>query len=457
MPLLPMAVYGLEVPCGDVPIPAVPDFPASFQITMAAIDPSAMPEGETGLPPRATLKILRAPMGDDDSEDDYDGDEMDRMFAGEDSDEDSDDDEEAAGPSDPSKSKKARKAAAMEAIKKLLEQDEMEVDAKPSKKGKGKAPVEESEDEEDDEDLEDDDEDEEIEEFVLCTLDPVSHFQQPLNITIGENERVYFQVSGTHSIFLTGNYVEPAHDHEHGEEGESDEEYSEDEYDSEDDLDDMEDPRITEITEEDEEAPKLVEAKKGKNKRAADESLDNLITESKAEPTEKLSKKQAKKAKTAAAAEEEAPSSAKSDKKVQFAKNLEQGPTPTKAAPVAEKPKAAAGPRVVNGVTIDDKKAGTGPAAKNGDRVGMRYIGKLQKNNKVFDSNKKGKPFTFKLGSGEVIKGWDIGVAGMAVGAERRITIPAHHAYGARGAPPDIPGGATLVFDVKVVEINKGK
>ena len=278
-----------------------------------------------------------------------------------------------------------------------------------------------------------------------------------MNITIGENERVYFQVSGTHSVFLTGNYVEPAHDHEHGEEGESDEEYSEDEYDSEDDLDDMEDPRITEITEEEDEAPKLVEAKKGKNKRAADESLDNLITESKAEPTEKLSKKQAKKAKTAAAAEEEAPSSAKSDKKVQFAKNLEQGPTPTKAAPAAEKPKAAAGPRVVNGVTIDDKKAGTGPAAKNGDRVGMRYIGKLQKNNKVFDSNKKGKPFTFKLGSGEVIKGWDIGVAGMAVGAERRITIPAHHAYGSRGAPPDIPGGATLVFDVKVVEINKGK
>lgn len=278
-----------------------------------------------------------------------------------------------------------------------------------------------------------------------------------MNITIGENERVYFQVSGTHSVFLTGNYVEPAHDHEHGEEGESDEEYSEDEYDSEDDLDDMEDPRITEITEEEDEAPKLVESKKGKNKRAADESLDNLITESKAEPTEKLSKKQAKKAKTAAAAEEEAPSSAKSDKKVQFAKNLEQGPTPTKAAPAAEKPKAAAGPRVVNGVTIDDKKAGTGPAAKNGDRVGMRYIGKLQKNNKVFDSNKKGKPFTFKLGSGEVIKGWDIGVAGMAVGAERRITIPAHHAYGARGAPPDIPGGATLVFDVKVVEINKGK
>lgn len=297
----------------------------------------------------------------------------------------------------------------------------------------------------------------------------MQHYQQPLNITIGENERVYFQVSGTHSIFLTGNYVEPAHDHDHDGEGESDGEYDDEDsedYDSEDDLDDMEDPRITEITEEDE-APKLVEAKKGKNKRAADdETLDSLISESKAEPTangEKLSKKQLKKMKkndgsatVVAEAEAEAPSSTKSDKKVQFAKNLEQGPTPTKAA-AAEKPKAAAGPRVVSGVTIDDKKAGTGPAAKSGDRVGMRYIGKLQKNNKVFDSNKKGKPFTFKLGSGEVIKGWDIGVAGMAVGAERRITIPAHHAYGSRGAPPDIPGGATLVFDIKVVEINKGK
>jgi FK506-binding nuclear protein len=177
-----MAVYGLEVPCGDVPIPAVPDFPASFQITMAALDPSAMPEGETGLPPRATLKILRAPMGEDDydseeeDDDEFDADKMDRILAGEDSDEDSEDDEEAAGPSDPTKSKKARKAAAMEAIKKLLEQDDMEVDAKPSKKGKGKAPVEESdEDEEDDEDDDmEDDEDEEIEEFVLCTLDPVS-------------------------------------------------------------------------------------------------------------------------------------------------------------------------------------------------------------------------------------------------------------------------------------------
>lgn len=296
---------------------------------------------------------------------------------------------------------------------------------------------------------------------------------------------MFFKVSGSYSIHLTGNFIEPANDHHHGEDDDSEGEYDlspdedelDDEYDEEsDDLDDMEDPRITEIEEEDEapalvEAPKkaAAEAKKGKNKRAAEEdssTLDAMITDSKAEPTadgeQKLSKKQLKKLKkndgsAAAGAEKvEEPSSNKSDKKVQFAKNLEQGPTPTKATDSAT-PKTSFGIKTVQGVTLDDKKLGTGPAAKNGDRVGMRYIGKLASNNKVFDSNKKGKPFTFKLGKGEVIKGWDIGVAGMSVGQERRITIPPHHGYGSRGAPPDIPGNSTLVFDVKVVEINKGK
>ena len=67
-------------------------------------------------------------------------------------------------------------------------------------------------------------------------------------------------------------------------------------------------------------------------------------------------------------------------------------------------------------------------------------------------ANKKGKPFSFKLGAGEVIKGWDIGVAGMSVGGERRLTIPANHAYGSK-ALPGIPANSTLVFDVKLLEI----
>ncbi|KAI6795312.1 hypothetical protein KC331_g12982, partial [Hortaea werneckii] len=148
----------------------------------------------------------------------------------------------------------------------------------------------------------------------------------------------------------------------------------------------------------------------------------------------------------------DAPSSAKSDKKVSFAKELEQGPTPNKD----EKAKGALGVKVVQGVTIDDKKLGTGPAAKSGDRVAMRYIGKLQKDNKVFDSNKKGKPFSFKLGAGQVIKGWEIGIQGLAVGGERRITIPANLAYGKQNMG-DIPPNSTLIFDVKLLEVNKGK
>lgn len=67
-------------------------------------------------------------------------------------------------------------------------------------------------------------------------------------------------------------------------------------------------------------------------------------------------------------------------------------------------------------------------------------------------ANKKGSPFTFKLGAGEVIKGWDIGVIGMSIGGERRLTVPAHLAYGSK-AIPGIPANSQLVFDVKLLEI----
>jgi len=150
-------------------------------------------------------------------------------------------------------------------------------------------------------------------------------------------------------------------------------------------------PRVKEIdTDDEEEAPKLVETKKGK-KRSAEEAAEGL-DEMMAKDEKKLSKKQQKKLKNnqgePVAAEEKAKESpaAKGDKKVQFAKNLEQGPT----GPAKDKPenkgdkKAGLGVKVVQGVTIDDRKLGTGRTVKNGDRVGMRYIGKLQ-NGKVFD------------------------------------------------------------------------
>ncbi|GME40908.1 Fk506-binding protein 4 [Neofusicoccum parvum] len=485
MPLLPVAVYGLEVPCGGMPIQAVPDFPATlmekkFRITMAAIDPNAEPQTENapkGVPPRATLKIIREPISADDS-DDEDDDSIDAIRArlglideDEESESDDDDEDKNGGPSDPAKSKKARKEAALkEIMDEIKEAEDMDVDDEKPKKNKGKARATDDEDSDDEDDS--DEEDMEVEEFVLCTLDPQQHYQQPLDITIGENEQVYFQVTGAYDISLTGNYVVPDHTHddeddESDEEGEYDFSPDEDELDEysdeeEDELDGLDNPRITEVGSDDEEPPKLVAApkeKKNKNKRSAEEAetLDDMISKEGANGEQKLSKKQQKKLKNneGKAVEAESKDSPADKKKVQFAKNLEQGPTGSPLPKKEEKKdgKTALGVKNVGGVVIDDKKLGTGPAAKKGDRIGMRYIGKLQ-NGKVFDSaNKKGKPFGFKLGAGEVIKGWEIGVPGMSVGGERRITIPANLAYGKQSLP-GIPANSTLVFDIKLVSIN---
>lgn len=78
------------------------------------------------------------------------------------------------------------------------------------------------------------------------------------------------------------------------------------------------------------------------------------------------------------------------------------------------------------------------------------YVGRLKSNNKQFDATTGGAGFKFRIGRGEVIKGWDIGVAGMKVGGKRRLTIPAGYAYGARGSPPVIPPNATLVFEIEL-------
>lgn len=303
------------------------------------------------------------------------------------------------------------------------------------------------------------------------------NYQQPLDITIGEDQRAYFKVSGTHAIYLTGNYLMPADDgrnrrHEMYDE-EDDDDYDLSPYDSEldgssesDELDDLEDPRITELaSEDDNEPPKLIkqgepgkekkeepgkgakkeelnkankkeepskgnkkESGKGSNKRPAEDSdeqpanLDEIMAkalkpaESATNGEPKLSKKQLKKLKNNAGKAVEAAienkaaekiddaakdkGNGKADKKVQFAKHLEQGPSSTvndtkpnnkseakaDATKDGEKPEATLGRKTVQGVDIHDKKLGKGPAAKNGSKVSMRYIGKLQ-DGKIFDGN----------------------------------------------------------------------
>lgn len=101
----------------------------------------------------------------------------------------------------------------------------------------------------------------------------------------------------------------------------------------------------------------------------------------------------------------------------------------------------------------EDVQVGTGAECKDGDKIKVHYTGRLLKTNAKFDSSVGKTPFEFTLGKSEVIKGWDQGVVGMKVGGKRKLTIPSKLGYGDDGSPPKIPGKATLVFDVELVEI----
>jgi peptidylprolyl isomerase len=102
-------------------------------------------------------------------------------------------------------------------------------------------------------------------------------------------------------------------------------------------------------------------------------------------------------------------------------------------------------------VKIEDTQAGTGAAAKDGDTLVVNYTGKLT-DGTVFDSSVGKQPFTFVLGAGQVIPGWDQGLVGLKVGGKRTLTIPPELGYGAQGAG-SIPPNATLIFDVELLEI----
>ena len=114
--------------------------------------------------------------------------------------------------------------------------------------------------------------------------------------------------------------------------------------------------------------------------------------------------------------------------------------------------------KLPSGLKYVDIKEGNGAEAKKGDSVEVHYTGWLtpdgEKIGKKFDSSlDRKKPFPFTLGAGEVIKGWDEGVAGMKVGGKRKLIIPPELAYGKKGAGDDIPPNATLIFEVELLKI----
>jgi FKBP-type peptidyl-prolyl cis-trans isomerase FkpA len=113
--------------------------------------------------------------------------------------------------------------------------------------------------------------------------------------------------------------------------------------------------------------------------------------------------------------------------------------------------------KTASGLEYEDTVEGTGDTAKAGQRVRVHYTGWLYNNGqagKKFDSSKdRNDPFVFGLGGGQVIKGWDEGVAGMKVGGTGRLVIPPHLGYGVRGAGGAIPPNATLLFEVELLGI----
>ncbi|XP_065060927.1 peptidyl-prolyl cis-trans isomerase FKBP2-like [Rhopilema esculentum] len=93
--------------------------------------------------------------------------------------------------------------------------------------------------------------------------------------------------------------------------------------------------------------------------------------------------------------------------------------------------------------------------SRKGDVLHMHYTGKLESGSEFDSSIPRGEPFVFTLGAGQVIKGWDQGLLNMCEGEKRKLVIPSELGYGSHGAPPKIPGGATLIFEVELIKIER--
>ncbi|KAI0661431.1 hypothetical protein C8Q70DRAFT_971440 [Cubamyces menziesii] len=313
---------------------------------------------------------------------------------------------------------------------------------------------EESDEEDDEEDEEKEMDNSELSTTVLCSLTPGKIEQSTVDVVLNEDEEYLIEVVGKNTVYLTGNYIDqsPFDQDPYGED--EDDMSDEEDYDLEEVSSDVEiNPDELDIPSDDEDRFEEIqdddadksESKTDSKKRPRDS--DAMETE---EQEGKLSKAQQKKQKKLKAANGEAVPTATADK-AEKADEKKSKQEKKKEKAEKEKPKAQT-KTVAGGVKVTDHKTGSGPQAKAGDMVSMRYIGKLE-NGKIFDQNTKGKPFKFRLGKGEVIKGWDVGIVGMQPGGERLLTIPAPMAYG-KVSQPGIPANSTLIFEVKLLSIN---
>lgn len=136
----------------------------------------------------------------------------------------------------------------------------------------------------------------------------------------------------------------------------------------------------------------------------------------------------------------------------QIAQVTEKKPTPTPSNIMSDDDNKAV--TTDSGLKYEVLKAGDGATPKTGQTVVVHYTGTLEDGTKFDSSRDRGQPFSFKLGVGQVIKGWDEGLSTMKVGDRRKLTIPPELGYGARGAGGVIPPNATLIFDVELLKIS---
>ncbi|KAF8897051.1 hypothetical protein CPB84DRAFT_1781426 [Gymnopilus junonius] len=312
----------------------------------------------------------------------------------------------------------------------------------------------------DSEDDEDENEDIPLETTVLCALTPGKIEHATIDVTLDSEAPFALSATGKNKVYLTGNYIKQMDDAEPSDsEGYSTSD-DEDAYDLRevssdvemhpDDLDGIESngSRFEEIEEE--------PAKPSKRPRESDVTREQK-TGSASKKNKKLKAEGGKAVSapsdTDATLKAEKQEKKKKDNKVEGTEKgqKDQEDQEKKEKKVGKGDKSTAKKTIAGGVVIEDVKVGTGSQAKKGNTVRMRYIGKLT-NGKVFDKNTSGKPFTFHLGKGEVIKGWDEGIVGMQVGGERVLSIPANMAYGSK-KQEGIPANSNLVFEVKLLEI----
>jgi len=290
---------------------------------------------------------------------------------------------------------------------------------------------------------------------VLGSLTPGKIEQAVVDLVLEEDEEYLFEVVGKNTIFLTGNYIDqvPPDNVPYNDEDDSDDDMDEDAYDLREVSSDVEiNPDALELDSDSDDAHRFEEiddkeaSASLKRPRESDATETETLSKSAQKKLNKKLKAEGGKAVAAGSGGEENKSKKekkdKKEKKEKSKNGVESG----------EKEKDAGAVKTLEGgIKVKEGKAGTGKQAKKGNTVSMRYIGKLT-DGKIFDQNTSGKPLTFRIGSGDVIKGWDIGIAGMQVGGERQLTIPPAMAYGNKKVK-DIPSGSTLVFDVKLLGI----